>query len=174
MAFDFDKFWADAPKGVEVQGTRPPTTLICMSRGGHRAVQWWLNLRHKRVDLIESKPFEMSIRRARPDASPTLLIRDYPNWAASIAAYFSEHHSFDPMVDCWITHAAAAHTVPTILFPEWVRAGHGNEIDIPNSDGFGAGTVLTRNKLMRGDPTYERLMDRTDATELNARVFGRV
>ncbi len=149
----------------------PKTALISMSRSGHRAVLRWLWKRYKIVGNIESKPFEMSMRRAGND-NVTLLIRDYPNWAASLASYFHDHHSFDPMIDAWITHAEAAHSVPTILFNEWVEAGHGDDIEIFGSDSFGTGHVLTRAKQMAGHPVYERLMQREDALAANERVFG--
>ena len=76
------------------------------------------------------------------------------------------------MIDDWIPHADAAHSVPTILFNEWVEAGCGDDIEIFGSDSFGTGSVLTRYKQMNGHPVDERLMQREDALEASERVFN--
>ena len=158
----------------------PKTSLVCMSRSGHRAVIQWMKRTYEKVKNVEAKNWEFS-RRKIGDGHTTLLLRDYPNWAASIASYFPHHFGFDTFVDKWITHANAAHTVPTILFHEWVEAGNGEGIEIfgespnealKNKTSDGPGNVLTRYKQMAGHPVYERLMQRTDAIEASERVFA--
>ncbi len=154
-----------------MRNTATNIALISMSRSGHRAVMEWMGRIHGSPPRnIESKPFKRSIELTRK--VPVLLLRSYPNWLASIVSHFPDHSCFDVMIDKWVSHAKAAATIPTILFERWVKAGHGDDIDIGKTFGsftkFDSGSVLTRGAQMRGNPTYDRLLSaRTDAVAAN-------
>lgn len=150
--------------------------LIAMPRTGHRAVMAWMRQgTGEFVKNIEGFEFDRSVKRAKiQKVTPWMLIRDFPNWLAACIAFYPAFVNLPPMIDAWITHAENIGNVPTILYPEWVAAGHGNGITGFDS-GFDSGSVLTRYQQMQGSEIFERHMrDRTDALELNRQIFPEV
>ncbi len=153
-------------------------SIVAMSRTGHRAVREWLYQQTgKHPRNIEAQSWVKSMEMCKANGTaPILLLRDYPNWLASIVSYM-RHDSIEPfhlMVDNWISHVEQAYTVPTILFNEWVKAGHGDGIVISkggDATRFDGGSVLTRYEQMADDPRYVELMQREDAVGLSHTLF---
>jgi len=186
----------------------PGLNVIAMPRTGHRAVMQWLwrssggnpavvrqpVMARKRtptdfhIHNIEYKSFEDSMERAGSNGGPVvLLVRDYPNWIASILAWrgcLQEEQregadlvalrlALNTDTDMYLTHLEAVGTVPTILYPQWVRAGHGEGIEVAGRPSrFEGGDPLHRYEQMADHEMYQEMMTREDAIAMSDRVFG--
>lgn len=152
--------------------------VISMSRTGHRAIMQWLRERiGSTIYNTESKPFAQSV--AKPGL-PVLVLRDYRNWMASLVYHMLPLHvpqhrgRLEQYIDMWVSHTEAAFSVPTILYPDWVRAGYGKNITIRgNPTDFHDDDTLHRYEQMSHDDEFRRVVEgREDALRVNERVFG--
>ncbi len=162
-------------------------SMIAMPRTGHRAVMLWLAgktetvRRDRPIGNIEGKSFDESMAICeQTGTAPVMLLRDYPNWLASMVTFFetcrNDSRRMNKFVDCWMTHMENAFSVPTILFPNWVAAGHGDGITV-NPDSpvtkFVGGSVLDRGSQMGDHPMYLEMMStRQDAISISEKVFN--
>jgi len=147
--------------------------VIAMSRTGHHAVIDWVEREYgEPANNLESQTFEESMSFP---GRHVLVLRDYPNWLASVIRNFK---SFDRLaerrllwVDNWMSHVRAAFTIPTILYPAWHAAGHGKDIQPRVGMRFGDPDPLGRAGIMQNHPTFKKMMEsRPDAVALSKSI----
>ena len=144
--------------------------VIGLARTGHTAIMRWLERDHGPAVDICNKSWESSLANVA-DRLPILVVRDFPNWAASsIAKYIGvDEKAMDAHIDLWVDHVKHAFTVPTIVYHHWVLAGHGEHIEGGPSS-FRSGSVLTRYEQVDDDARWLYMMRRADALQLSERI----
>ncbi len=144
--------------------------VIGLARTGHTAIMRWFERRHGEATDICNQSWDDSIRNTA-DRFPVLVVRDFPNWAASsIAKYIGvDEKAMDAHVDLWMDHVKHAFTIPTIVYHQWVLAGHGEHIEGASSS-FSTGSVLTRYEQVADDARWLYMMRRADALQLSERI----
>lgn len=152
-------------------------SVIAMPRTGHHAVMRWLEARDGgRPRNVEGRFWDDSLESIKNMKTvPILVIRDYPNWAASVLSYFTKHVESDleRYVAMWISHVENAYTIPTIRYDLWLRAGHGKTV-LDEGSMFEGGSRLNRYEQSCGDSRWPYLMGQERALELSYQVFGRL